>query len=190
MTGKLRVEQADYKPKQHDHLVLHQTERALVFTDPRQFGRVRFHQGEDAPTWWSSLPIPLTSEHFSVSVMRAFLQRHGRLPIKAALLLQKGFPGIGNWMADEILWRAGLNPQTPAGQLPSAEIENLWRKLRFVCREAVQKMAGDLSDPPRGWLFHQRWRPQGKCPRDGRRLVRKTIGGRTTVWCPKCQKAR
>ena len=188
MTGKLRVEKPDYKPDQHDHLVLYQTGRALVFADPRQFGRVRLHQGTDRPTWWSSLPIQLTSAEFTATVMRAFLQRHGRLPIKAALLLQKGFPGIGNWMADEILWRAKVNPRTRVGQLQESEIKILWQKLCFVCREAVRKIASDLSDPPRGWLFHERWHGQGKCPRDGTMLVRETVGGRTTAWCPKCQK--
>src|SRR2546430_1724800 len=45
MTGKIHVEPADYRPAKHDHLVLFQSERALVFTDSRQFGRVRFHHG-------------------------------------------------------------------------------------------------------------------------------------------------
>jgi formamidopyrimidine-DNA glycosylase len=190
MTGKLHIEKPDYKPDKHDHLVLYQKGRALVLTDPRQFGRVRFHQGIHAPTWWSSLPIQLTSPRFTATMMRNFLQRHSRLPIKAALLLQTGFPGIGNWMADEILWRGRVHPQTAVRQLHDTEIKNLWRELRFVCREAVRKIAVDLSDPPHGWLFHERWRRGGKCPRDGATLVRETIGGRTTAWCRKCQKRR
>src|ERR1700719_3410164 len=54
MTGKIRVESANYRPGKHDHLVLLQRERALVFTDSRQFGRVRFHHGSDEPDWWKS----------------------------------------------------------------------------------------------------------------------------------------
>src|SRR5262245_20359796 len=188
MTGKLSVGKPGYKPDKHDHLVLYQANRALVFSDPRQFGRVRFHQGRDAPIWWSSLPMKLTSTRFTATVLRNFLQRHGRLPIKAALLLQSGFPGIGNWMADEILWHARMSPRTPVRQLQNTEIRNLWQKLRFVCREAIRKIASDLSDPPRGWLFHERWRSDGTCPRDGITLLRETIGGRTTAWCRKCQK--
>ena len=187
MTGKLRVEKPDYKPNKHDHLVLYQREQALVFADPRQFGRVRFHEGVQAPTWWASLPVQLTSREFTAALMQRFLQRHGRLPVKAALLLQSGFPGIGNWMADEILWRARVNPRTSVRQLQKMQMKILWQNLRFVCREAVRKIADDLSDPPRGWLFHERWRRGGKCPRDGTTLRRETIGGRTTAWCPKCQ---
>src|SRR5689334_16265592 len=56
MTGKLTAEPADFTPAKHDHLVLFQEKRALVFHDPRQFGRIQFHQGKDAPTWWSDLP--------------------------------------------------------------------------------------------------------------------------------------
>src|SRR5437764_2837890 len=52
MTGKLRVEPAGSCPEKHDHLVLHQKKRALVFRDPRLFGRVRFHRGKSAPLWW------------------------------------------------------------------------------------------------------------------------------------------
>src|SRR5438046_3829005 len=52
MTGKIRVESANFAPGKHDHLTLYQRKRALVFTDSRQFGRLRFHQGLDEPDWW------------------------------------------------------------------------------------------------------------------------------------------
>ena len=50
MTGKIRVEPANFRPDKHDHLALYQRERALVFTDSRQFGRVRFHHGSKDAT--------------------------------------------------------------------------------------------------------------------------------------------
>jgi len=167
--------------------VLYQKERALVFSDPRQFGRVRFHRGNQPPTWWAQLPPALLSREFTMEVMKTFLHRHSRLPLKAALLLQGGFPGLGNWMADETLWRARLHPRRPAGKLSGAELETLWRALRFVCRQAMKRVARTGLDLPAGWLFHQRWERQGYCPRNGRALVRETIGGRTTAWCPTCQ---
>src|ERR1700741_1725469 len=52
MTGKLRIEPPRFRPDKHDHLVLHQTKRALVFRDARLFGRVRFHRGKSPPEWW------------------------------------------------------------------------------------------------------------------------------------------
>ena len=103
MTGKIHVESANYRPAKHDHLVLIQRERALVFTDPRQFGRVRFHHGSDEPDWRKSNAPEINSCEFDQNLMNGFLDRHRKAPIKAALLMQHRFPGIGNWMADEIL---------------------------------------------------------------------------------------
>jgi len=187
MTGKLRVEPSNFSPARHDHLVLYQRGRALVFSDMRQFGRVFFHISARAPEWWANLPPALNSNHFTVAVMTDFLQRHRRLPIKAALLLQDGFPGIGNWMADEILWRTKLHPRVPAGTLRPLALRQLWRTIRFICAAAMEKIGKDFSDPPCGWFFHERWSREGRCPREKASLARETVGGRTTAWCPKCQ---
>ena len=54
MSGELRVEAAAFAPAKHDHLVLFQRQHALVFSDPRMFGRIRFHEGPAAPAWWTS----------------------------------------------------------------------------------------------------------------------------------------
>jgi formamidopyrimidine-DNA glycosylase len=188
MTGRLRVEPPDFKAGNHDHLLLRQPRRVLVFSDPRQFGRVLFFQGRGEPPWWSKLPPALTSREFSREVLGEVLQRHRRLPIKGALLLQRHFPGVGNWMADEILWRSGLNPRTSAGGIRDERLDVLHGRIRFVCRGAMKHVARDFSDPPRGWFYHERWGREGTCPRDGTALRRDTIGGRTTAWCPKCQR--
>ncbi len=110
MTGRIRVGAADLRPDKHDHLVLYQRERALVFTDSRQFGRVRFDHGSDEPDWWKSDIPEIISREFDQKFVDQFLDRHGKAPIKAVLLMQNGFSGIGNWMADEILWRAKILP--------------------------------------------------------------------------------
>lgn len=188
MTGKLSVAAASHAPAKHDHLVLYQRERALIFNDARQFGRVLIHQSKDAPPWWASIAPAVTSRAFTSGAMADFLVRHGRLPLKAALLHQKGFPGIGNWMADEILWRAGLSPKRLSNELKAAELARLHKEVRFVAREALLKIGKDFGDPPKGWLFHQRWSAKGTCPKHKVPLRRETIGGRTTAWCPRCQK--
>jgi len=190
MTGELRIEKPEFQPGKHDHLVLHQQHRALVFSDPRQFGRVRFHLNSKPPEWWSNLPAALTSNAFTAARMKGFFDRHRRLSLKAVLLLQSGFPGLGNWMVDEILWRAQLHPRTPAGQVTSGELSRLWRTIRFVCRQAMKSVGRSYSGLPAGWLFHERWNATGQCPRHGRLLVRETVGGRTTAWCSVCQPAK
>ena len=187
MTGELRVEKPGFRPGKHDHLVLYQQSRTMVFSDPRQFGRVRFHHGAEPPEWWSNLPAPLLSRQFTPKLMKGILARHRKLPVKAALLLQSGFPGLGNWMADEILWQAHLNPCTPTAQFSGKELDRLWRVVRAVCRKAIKSVSKGYSALPPGWFFHQRWERKGRCPRDGSSLKRQTIGGRTTAWCSVCQ---
>jgi formamidopyrimidine-DNA glycosylase len=187
MTGRIGVEPRDFSPGRHDHLVLVQKTQALVFHDPRMFGRVRFHEGSAPPEWWSSLPPPVTSPEFTSEVVRDFLHRRARLAVKAALLVQERFPGVGNWMADEILWRARIDPRRPCGTL-ARRAEALWRETREVCRVALATVAVDFSDPPEGWFYHVRWADGGACPRCATGLRRATIGGRTTRWCGRCQR--
>ena len=187
MTGKIRVGLQNFRPDKHDHLVLYQRERALVFTDSRQFGRVRFHHGADEPDWWTSSAPEIMARDFNREFVDRFLDRHPKAPIKAVLLLQNGFPGIGNWMADEILWRAKILPSRRARSLRDSKRATLLRETKFVVRRSLETLGRDYSDPPRGWLIHQRWNRNGICPRHRIRLRHATIGGRTTAWCPLCQ---
>lgn len=186
MSGTLRTEASGHRPEKHDHLVLQQAKRALVFRDPRLFGRVRFHHGKSSPPWWSVTP-EIGSQEFSAKYVAKFLQRHSRAPIKGVLLLQSGFPGIGNWMADEILWRAKISPAARSASLTSAQQSALRRATRFVSREALRIIGHDNSDLPPSWLIHERWSTKGVCPRHRTLLDRATIGGRTTAWCSRCQ---
>jgi formamidopyrimidine-DNA glycosylase len=188
MSGKLRIEPPDFKAGKHDHLVLAQKKQALVFSDPRKFGRVHFHQGRDEPEWWAKLPPAVTSPEFTRERMAAFLQRRKRLAVKAALLVQSAFPGVGNWMADEILWQARIDPRVLCGKLTGARITKLWEKAREVCAVSLKTIGRDFSDPPEDWLIHQRWSKDGVCPRHGVGLETATIGGRTTRWCARCQR--
>ena len=198
MTGELTVAPAAYVTQKHDHLALRTRRHTLVFSDPRMFGRILFHRGRTAPIWWSRIAPAILSPAFTIDAVAAFLQRRGRAPIKAVLLMQERFPGIGNWMADEILWRAAIHPRRSAGSLAPAEVRILWRECRQVCRLALNKIAGrgDYLPPdlnvhiPDTWLFNHRWENGGRCPKTGRLLIREDIGGRTTCWSPGRQKLR
>jgi formamidopyrimidine-DNA glycosylase len=188
MTGKLRIEPAGFRPEKHDHFVLQQARQALVFRDARLFGRVRFHHGKGVPGWWQTGVPEISSDEFDRAFLDAFLDRHGRAPIKAVILMQNGFSGIGNWMADEILWRARIAPSVLAGGLTATRRTRLLRETRFVASESLRIIGPDFSDPPPQWLIHQKWKRDGVCPRHRSPLRKGTIGGRTTAWCPRCQK--
>ena len=189
MSGELRREEGpEQLPRKHDHLVLRQSGRALIFEDKRHFGRVRLHCGAEPPSWWNSLAPSVLSKEFTYERTSIFLQRRRRTPIKAVLLMQEQFPGIGNWMADEILWRAQARPSMPAGLLDEAQTRRVWEQVRWVSRTAVRIISDDWTYPP-DWLFTHRWEAGGQCPRCHMALDRATVGGRTTCWCPQCQPA-
>ena len=188
MTGKTQIRAANFQPGKHDHLVLRQRDRALVFTDPRQLGQVRFYHGKYEPDWWKDRPPDIDSPGFSRKFFNDFLERHRKAPIKAALLMQNGFPGIGNWMADEILWRAKILPSKRIRKLTSDERAEIFRKTKWVVRHSLATLGESFSDPPKKWLIHQKWKRHGICPIHRTPLKHATVAGRTTAWCAKCQR--
>jgi formamidopyrimidine-DNA glycosylase len=103
-------------------------------------------------------------------------------PLKARLLDQARLAGVGNLVADEVLWRAGLSPLRPAGSLLPAEHRRLQRELKRTVEVLIERGGSHLGDvtPHR--------RPGGTCPKDGADLRRDTVGGRTTWWCPAHQR--
>ena len=120
----------------------------------------------------------------AAEVSRAEFRRRvgrGRAPLKARLLDQRAIAGVGNLLADESLWRAGLSPEREAGSLSEAELDELRRALRAATRRAIRRGGVHTGD-----LIRHRHRG-GTCPRCGAVLERATVGGRTTYWCPREQ---
>jgi len=130
------------------------------------------------------LPPQVLDPGFTQAHVREALRRRARSSLKAILLDQAWFPGIGNWMADEILWRAALHPARPGGSLEGAAFTAFYKKTREVARDALQVIGTDWGEPPDTWLFNHRWKDGSTCPVAGEPLVRETIGGRTTCYCP------
>ena len=105
-------------------------------------------------------------------------------PLKARLMDQARIAGLGNLLTDEILWRASLDPARPADGLSTAERRRLLHHLRRTVRQLLERGGSHMGD-----LQDQR-HVDGRCPRDGALLVRRTIGGRTTYACPEHQRAQ
>jgi formamidopyrimidine-DNA glycosylase len=106
----------------------------------------------------------------------------GRAPIKARLLDQHAISGIGNLLADQILWQARIAPTRLTASLSVEDLDRLRREVRSAVRSAIR-----LGGAHTGRFISARER-EGVCPRDGHRLERARIGGRTTYWCPACQR--
>jgi formamidopyrimidine-DNA glycosylase len=118
------------------------------------------------------------------SFTKALEGRRGTL--KPTLMDQSVIAGLGNLLVDEICWRARLNPSRPVGRLDETDVRRLHASMKRVLRTAVPH--GCVPSLPR-WLTRVRDDPDPACPRCGTRLMRGRIGGRTSLWCPRCQPA-
>jgi formamidopyrimidine-DNA glycosylase len=189
MTGRLLVSQAEVPLPLHTHAVLTLDDgREVRFVDPRRFGRLSIaaerYLGPGAE------PTTISAEVF------ATLFRGRKLAIKAALLNQSILHGVGNIYADESLFRAGIRPRRQAGRLTRAELARLHAALQQVLAHAIQLGGSSVSDYVdadgiRGFfqLEHMVYGRAGELCKVCKTPLRKIIvGGRTTVYCPVCQR--
>jgi formamidopyrimidine-DNA glycosylase len=159
----------------------------LIVADARRLGRIRLrHDPAHEP------PISLLGfdAHRALPPFSAFrdLVRQRGAPLKALLLDQSFAAGVGNWIADEVLYQARLDPRRRANTLADPEIARMRAALKRVIDTSV-RLSNDSDRYPSGWLFHRRW---GKNPRavtrTGERIRHITLGGRTTAWVPTRQR--
>ncbi|MEM9016991.1 MAG: DNA-formamidopyrimidine glycosylase family protein [Verrucomicrobiota bacterium] len=145
MTGKLFVADPNYEVIKRDHLVLEGRDRVLVFSDYRMFGKLTLDLAgpETPPQWWQDLPPRVTDRKFTKKRHAAFVKRFPKTPIKTLLLDQRGYPGIGNWMADEICWRLSIPPQTKAGDLKDEQLDAIWKATRAISSHSLRTIGVD-----------------------------------------------
>jgi formamidopyrimidine-DNA glycosylase len=108
-----------------------------------------------------------------------------RARVKSVLMDQSALAGLGNLLADEILWRARIHPARPADGLSGEEARTVHAAMRDVLRRSVR--AGRVPGRP-SWLTGHRTGPDRHCPRCGTALDRTRVASRTTVFCPRCQR--
>lgn len=191
MTGRLLVSQAEVPLPPHTHAVLALGDgREVRFVDPRRFGRLSVVTEEGGYRGPGVEPTTVSAEEF------ATLFRGRKIAIKAALLHQSILHGVGNIYADESLFRAGIRPRKPAGKLTRAELGKLHSALQQVLSHAIKLGGSSVSDyvdadGVRGFfqLEHKVYGRAGEeCKDCGTALKKIVVGGRTTVYCPRCQK--
>lgn len=204
MTGRLLVCADDVPLPNHTHAVLRlDSGRELRFVDPRRFGRLAIHSigGLSASSRAENLPqqgfAGPGSEPLSVSLLEfRNLFRGRRLAIKSALLNQRLLHGVGNIYADESLFRAGIRPRRMAGRLKKGEMERLHWSVQSVLREAIALGGSSVSDyvdadgvPGFFQLEHRVYMRTGQpCLVCGTPIRRIVLGGRSTHFCPVCQR--
>jgi formamidopyrimidine-DNA glycosylase len=161
--------------------------RAIAFTDARRLGRVWLGDTPDRERRVARLGPDAFEALPPSAELGAILGRRKR-PIKAVLLDQGVLAGIGNWIADEVLYQAGIAPKRSAASLSQAEVSALRRAIQRVLARAV-RVDADHRRFPKTWLFEHRWGGgRGSASIGGRRIVRTVVGGRTTAWVPERQR--
>lgn len=159
----------------------------VALTDPRRFGRMWLSPSDplDHPRI-KKLGFDPLIDFPSVKVLELRLSKR-RAPIKSVLLDQALFAGVGNWLADEILFQAKLSPHHLASDLNPAQVKVLRSKTLEVVKRAVQ-VSADYERFPASWLFHHRWgKNKNAKTRSGQKIVHESIGGRTAAWVPSVQ---
>jgi len=200
MTGKFLYLSAENELPKHAHAIFYlDNDRRLVFRDQRQFGVMRLvARARLAKTKGirDLAPEPL-SDDFGPAYLSEILAR-SRRSLKTLLLDQTKVLGLGNIYAAEALFRARINPFKIAAQLSSPRVERLHRAIREVLRDAItDSSTSRISlEHPNGFSygeaferFWQVYEREGEpCFKCGARIRRLTHGGRSTYWCPRCQR--
>ncbi len=159
----------------------------LAMSDPRRLGRLRLRRSPETEDPLSRLGFDVLEGLPPARELASLLSRRGG-PAKSVLLDQSLFAGVGNWIADEALYQAAIDPRRPASSLAPGEVARLRARLHAIVRRAVDVEADDRRFP-RTWLFHDRWgREEGARTARGERIVHLTIGGRTTAFVPSRQR--
>ncbi|KAF8025342.1 hypothetical protein BT93_F2246 [Corymbia citriodora subsp. variegata] len=158
----------------------------LSFTDKRRFARVRLLNDPTSVPPISELGPdallePMTIDEFSESLKKK------KIAIKTLLLDQSFISGIGNWVADEVLYQAKIHPLETASSLPKESCATLHKCIKEVLEKAIE-VGADSSQFPSNWIFHSREKKPGKAFVDGKRIDFITAGGRTTAYVPDLQK--
>jgi formamidopyrimidine-DNA glycosylase len=183
MTGRLVCARPDDEPETHDRVLFTLSgNRQLRFRDQRKLQGLWLADDESAVVRLLDGQGPDALVVDRREFEAALSSHRGR--VKTVLTDQSVLAGLGNLLADEILWRARVRPTSRSSDLTEPERRGLYTHMRRTLRSAVT--AGRV--PPRdSWLTGHRDTPSPHCPRCGEPLRRSRLGGRTTVWCARCQ---
>ena len=195
MTGQIAPSAADIPLEKHTHVSLTLDDgRELRYTDARRFGRMAYLTADLLAKEIAGAgadPLEVAAAEFAERVR----SRNAR--IKALLLDQSVFRGVGNIYADESLWRAKIHPARVGAKLSVKEVETLRRVLQEILNRAIVMRGSSISDfldangePGEYQRHHRAYGREGKpCYRCRTPIRRTIVAGRSSYFCPKCQPA-
>jgi len=199
ITGGHPIELSESElPNKHTRLVFHLGKGTLFYNDVRMFGYLLYYRSlEEAQRLghFSDLGVEPLDDAFTLEYFRDALKaRKGTL--KKVLMDQKVVTGLGNIYADEVAYEAGVRPMRQIAKVTSVEIEKLYKAIRRTIEAAIHLGGSSvadylLADGSRGNYAreHKVYGKTGeKCSKCGKKLLTIQLNGRTTVYCPHCQK--
>ena len=196
MTGSLLLLRDGAPPDPYRRAVVRlDNESDVAYRDVRRFGTwLLLEPGELEPYLASRVGREVFERRLSAQALQATLERR-RAPIKAVLLDQRVFAGVGNIYADEALWWARIHPLRPAASLERAELQHLLRGVRKALRHGIARQGATLRDyrgaDGRAGSMQREFRVYGRvgepCTRCGTPIEKTRAGGRGTWYCPACQ---
>jgi formamidopyrimidine-DNA glycosylase len=195
MTGNLAPHFAEQPLAKHTHATFALDDgRELRYVDPRRFGRMAYLAGETLAAEllrFGADPLLVTAEEFAARTRRS------RARIKALLLNQRVLRGVGNIYADESLWKAKIHPAKQGAQLKREDTERLLAALQKILQKAIEMRGSSISDfvDAEGLAgdYQQHHKVYGrdgkKCFRCRATIQRMVVAGRSSHFCPVCQRA-
>jgi formamidopyrimidine-DNA glycosylase len=190
MTGRLQICEPQADILKHTHAILKLASgKELRFVDPRRFGRLSVAHAGGFETGGVE-PLEVDLDRFLA------LFRGRKTPIKSALPNQKLLRGVGNIYADESLFRAGIRPRRRASTIPRDQLAKLLASVKEVLREAIALGGSSISDyvdsdGEEGFfqLQHRVYGREGDPCLVCKTPIKRTVtAGRSSHYCPKCQK--
>jgi len=199
MTGKLGIFSQTAPTARHDHLILCLDDgREMRFNDCRRFGEIKVWPAAEANSlereFNNNKGIEPLGNGFTISNIQKQCQGR-RQPIKTFLMDGRRIAGIGNIYANEILFGAGIHPETPVNRISSSQWQDIIEQSRRILKKAIAAGGSTISDfigsSGQPGYFQLQLAVYGKkdhpCPRCKTPIVKGTIGGRATFYCPSCQ---
>jgi formamidopyrimidine-DNA glycosylase len=193
MTGRLTIERPDAPLEPHTHFIADLASgQQLRFRDPRRFGGIFWLGLDESARDGRMGPEPLTMTAVQLGANLARTKR----AIKNALMDQAVVAGLGNIYVDESLFAAGIHPLKRADRLKTEEVARLNKAIKFILKRAIRHRGSSLRDyvdaegKKGGFqnlhrVYAREAEPCATCKTPIKRIV---LGGRSTHWCPTCQR--
>ena len=199
MTGKLLFDNEIRDIEKHEHVkFIFEDNSQLAFEDVRRFGRLWLVKSDDIDNvgGLNSLALEPLDEEFTVNYFKEKIKRKKKSTVKGTLLDQHIVAGLGNIYVDEVLFAAGVHPERKVASLTEAEIESLVLAMKEILQIAIKNRGTSFRDyvdgnNEKGGMqnFLQVFLKEGlECPKCGEIIKRIKVTGRSSYYCPACQK--